>query len=341
MRLLSIFNNTPMASNPQFPPALIIPPLKPPHKQTIILLHGRGSSAAHFGPELLNMQFPPPPSNHPNPTPDQGATTPTATNLQTTVPHARFIFPTASRRRATIYKRSIINQWFDNWHVEQLVGDIDEDDQDGEAVYARSQDWLMIEGLQQTTEYLHDLLRREIELVPGGARNVVLGGISQGCAASLVAILLWEGEPLGALVGMCGWLPFVHSLQYRDEAAENDGSFDPFERDDAAVREAEARVETDVGAATVKELRERLELDKGGPDAGSRPVTLSTPVYLGHGVEDDRVPLRLGQISAEFLEAVGFNISIHTYPQLGHWYSASMLGDIAGFLKTSIDYDSS
>jgi hypothetical protein len=57
----------------------------------------------------------------------------------------------------------------------------------------------------------------EIELVD--AKNVVLWGLSQGCAASLVALLTWDGEPFGAVVGMCGWLPFRKHLE---EIASNE-----------------------------------------------------------------------------------------------------------------------
>lgn len=47
----------------------------------------------------------------------------------------------------------------------------------------------------------------------------VLGGLSQGCAAALVATLLWEGGRLGALVGMCGWLPYAARMSEEVEDA--------------------------------------------------------------------------------------------------------------------------
>lgn len=62
-------------------------------------------------------------------------------------------------------------------------------------------------GLRETTAYLHGLLRAEIAVPGGGAADVVLGRLSQGCAAARVALLLWEGKRPGAFVGMCGWLP--------------------------------------------------------------------------------------------------------------------------------------
>ncbi|KAK1495124.1 acyl-protein thioesterase [Colletotrichum cuscutae] len=86
-----------------FPPPMIIPPLKQPHQQTIILLHGRGSSAKIFAPELLSVPLD-------NSTTSPGLNTCTFRDL---LPHTRFVFPTAPRSRATIYRRAIINQWYD------------------------------------------------------------------------------------------------------------------------------------------------------------------------------------------------------------------------------------
>lgn len=72
-----------------------------------------------------------------------------------------------------------------------------------------------------------------------GAENVILGGLSQGCAAALVATLLWNGEPLAAVFGMCGWLPYRAHMQAIAEttAAEN---ADEEDEDDPFAHQAEA-----------------------------------------------------------------------------------------------------
>ena len=100
-------------------------------------------------------------------------------------------FPSASLSPATIYGGSKINQWFDNWHLEDR----------------HQKPELQVEGLRASTEYVHGLVKREIEKV--GKENVVLWGLSQGCATSLAALLLWDGEPFAAVVGTCGWLPLM------------------------------------------------------------------------------------------------------------------------------------
>lgn len=149
-----------------YPTPLTVSPLAA-HKQTFIFLHGRGSNASIFGPELLATSIP-----------EFGS-------LPLAFPHAKLIFPTASTRRATLFERKEIHQWFNNWSVE--------------ATSERQE--LQIEGLRETSAFVHGLLNEEIAAV--GAENVVLGGLSQGCAATLISMLLWEGEAFGAMVGMC------------------------------------------------------------------------------------------------------------------------------------------
>jgi predicted esterase len=218
----------------------------------------------------------------------------------------------------------------------------------------------MIEGLQQTTTFLHDLLRQEAELI-GGPKNLVLGGLSQGCAAGLVATLLWEGGRLGAIVGMCGWLPFKGVLETAagvgSKRLDLDGNlddlldFDPFGSSPVDPTEngldlfehphlthAEGKVEggndgtADPCAKAIFSLREAIEL-QGAPFLHGHPSITTTPVFLGHGVEDERVPAQLGQESAECLEALGIPIYWHEYQSLGHWYSEAMLADLVHFLQ--------
>ena len=208
------------ASRPStYPNPLIVPPLKT-HKETWIILHGRGSNAQKFGPELLAT-----------PIPGHGT-------LAQELPHAKFIFPTASLRRATIYKRSLITQWFDNWSLQAPT----------------QREELQIEGLRETTAFIHGLLREEIASV--GAENVVLGGLSQGCAAALIATLLWDGKPLAAVFGMCGWLPYRAHMQEIAETATEDA--DEEDEDDPFARQIEAgewRVTAHLGDDTLASVR--------------------------------------------------------------------------------------
>lgn len=316
-----------MAPIGSYPDPMVIPP-SAAHKQTLILLHGSGSSAAKFGPPLLA-------------TPILGATTATVAGpgshpldaapftLSTAFPHARFVFPTAPRGRATIYKRSIINQWFDRCHLHE----------------PDKRDWLQIDGLQQTTTFLHDLLRREIELV-GGARNVILGGISQGCAASLIAMLLWEGEPLGAVLGMCGWLPFCRCLEDVIASAEEGNNwgmstcygidFDPFERSSSGPdlgQPSDAVAEP--CALAIDWLREQLEMP---PSSTLRPPVQATPLFLGHGDLDEKVPIVLGRDASDCLRTLGVDVTWREYEGLEHWYSPAMLRELLDFVRSEANW---
>lgn len=56
----------------------------------------------------------------------------------------------------------------------------------------------MIQGLREASIFIDSLLEDAISEV--GPHNVALGGFSQGCAAMLISLLMWTGEPLGALL---------------------------------------------------------------------------------------------------------------------------------------------
>ncbi|KAJ7243729.1 Alpha/Beta hydrolase protein [Mycena rebaudengoi] len=295
-----------------YPDSLIVPPLSPPHLQTFIILHGRGSSSDKFGSVLLET-----------PVTQQDASQadkPQLATLAACFPHARFVFPTAARRRATVYRRALTRQWFDNWKLDPPATDREE---------------LQIPGLCETTIYLHDLLRTEIAAVPGGASNVVLGGLSQGCAASLVSLLLWEGEPLAAWFGMCGWLPFAASLTEmcvadgkggEGESVKDGDVFNPFERESESEDEHEEPAD-----AAISWLKEELQIPQGFTSKEA-PKSKETPLLLGHGVEDDKVSVVLGRSAHRCVSELGYDARWRQYESLGHWYSGEMLRDLAAFL---------
>jgi len=111
--------------------------------------------------------------------------------------------------------------------------------------------------------------------------------------------------------------------------------FDPFEREDGVAREEEEEVGVEV--KVVRVLREMLELDGNGPTR--RPKSFDTPVFLGHGMEDDKVPVTRGRGAAECLKAAGVDVHCQIYPELGHWYSPAMLTDMASFLVHRTRWD--
>jgi predicted esterase len=57
------------------------------------------------------------------------------------------------------------------------------------------------------------------------------------------------------------------------------------------------------------------------------------PVFLGHGIEDEKVPIEIGRKAKTCSELVGAYVQTVEYEGLGHWYSDKMLSDIFDFLK--------
>jgi predicted esterase len=211
------------------------------------------------------------------------------------------------------------HQWFDMWPLDTYAPEHKQE--------------VQLNGLKESVKYLHGLVKEAAEEV--GAENVVVVGLSQGCALGLVALLLWDGARLGAFVGMCGWLPLRKSMS---EALEDDNDGDGcddglFERagSDSHGPEKKTKVEQ-----AVDWLRDELNLPVEGPlnpnPKDGSPVT--TPIFLGHGMEDEKVPFELGKLASQFLKELGLDVTWEEYPELAHWYSADMLTDVLGFIQS-------
>ena len=298
----------PKVANGLFPePIVVLPQLD--CRQTFIILHGRGSTAQLFAPPLLETAAI------------------SGEKLQTAFPHAKLIFLTASRNRATIYKRSYTHQWFDHWHITEPN---------------KRQD-LMREGLHKSCEYIHGILQQEIKLV--GQENVVLWGLSQGCAMSLTALLTWDGEQFAATVGMCGYLPFANHIREIAKGGNSESGDDIFgqgedenllshsenEDYDNNLFEKDSSVKEDLSTQAVMFLRKEIDMD-----AKVGMVFREIPVFLGHGIDDEKVPIEIGQEANTCLELVGADVQMVEYEGLGHWYSDKMLSDIFDFLKEKL-----
>ncbi|KAJ4131827.1 hypothetical protein NW768_006027 [Fusarium equiseti] len=266
----------------EFTPLITSPPLSAPHKLTIIVLHGRGFNADKFhSPLLASLSSSP------------------SISFQESIPHARFVFPTAPLARATKYRRSLIHQWYEgtgDWEPEAR-GD-----------------------MRPSVEHIHGILQEEIGMLGGDAGRVVLVGFSQGGAMALVSWLLWQGHSLGAVVIMSGFMPLAETLmvENEDEGVSDDGMF-----------ETEEDIRTPLQKA-VDELREEAELNPE-PPARSFPF-VRTPVFMGHGRKDEDVELCHGQQAANCLERMGIEVEFKTYPDMAHWYCPEELGDISKFI---------
>ncbi|MCJ1479289.1 hypothetical protein MMC13_007974 [Lambiella insularis] len=280
------------------PPLLVYQP-KGQHTHTFIILHGRGSNAQSFGPEFML-------SEHSS-----------GKSLQDLLPGVKFVFPTARRRRMAGSNRCTIPQWFDIISVKDA--------------YAHGD--VQIEGLRESSVYIHEIVWQEMNLVR--CKNIILGGLSQGCAAGLYALLTFipprtrnDGCDLsiGAMVGMSGWLPFCKEI---DEMMCNGEKYgradDPFERGAGAEQKLDASTEA------LNFVRENIDFP---PLTGPGLSFLQTPIFLGHGTADKQVDIRLGEEAASTLKGIGMDVTWVAYRDFYHWYKEpDEIDDIITFLR--------
>ncbi|KAF1957711.1 alpha/beta-hydrolase [Byssothecium circinans] len=280
---------SPAQAKPWPPPFTTSPKSPHTHTHTFVLLHGLGSNGDKFGHELL----------------ETGLST-SQKNLADAFPGAKFTFPTAKTRRVTALKRSRIPAWFDTFSLADRS--LRED--------------VQIDGLVESAEYIRAIVREEVEKVP--ARNIVLGGLSNGCAMSLMVLLSLE-FPIGAYVGMSGRLPFRKDVEdiLRNADATTDDVFG----------EEDALGEKSAACQALEFVRDLLSLDSRDTETGVSGAFLSTPVFLGHGAKDDVVPSRFGEEAAGTLTSLGMDVTWKCYPELGHWYQVpEEIDDILAFL---------
>ena len=123
----------------------------------------------------------------------------------------------------------------------------------------------------------------------------------------------------------------------RGDAGEEEDGEDVFDRGEEVVVEDR---EEDLVVRAVQWLRDELEVPREGGSSGSVCSFRQTPLFLGYGVEDDRVSVVLGRNAAACLEALGVQtVRWSEYEGLEHWYSSDMLRDIVEFVRASTNWD--
>jgi predicted esterase len=264
------------------------------HTQTLILLHGLGSNGEKFGTELLAT-----------------GTTSAGQTLPEIFPGARFVFPTAKRRRSTAFNRAVITQWFD-------IASVDDPSFGCDKQY---------DGLADSRRHLLKILMGETELVP--PERIILGGLSHGCAMGL-AFMLGLDFALGGFVGMSGWLPFQRDLHDILNSSLPDEAEDIFDRTEAGEGSRDATVDA------LLFQREILSTERNDTDKIKN--CLSTPVFIGHGEVDEKVKVSLGEGIVSTLRSMGVDVTWRLYQDQGHWYRIpEEVDDIVQFIdvKTS------
>lgn len=136
------------------------------HTHTFILLHGKGSTASEFRKDFFESQA----SDN--------------STLPERFPSIKWVLPTAQM----IIFDGEMSQWFEMCSTDDP--------------FERQAD--QQSDLAAAVKSIHQIIDEESSIV--GAQNIILGGISQGCAVAIHA-LLNQNRQLGGFVGLCSWLP--------------------------------------------------------------------------------------------------------------------------------------
>lgn len=266
------------------------------HTHTLILLHGLGSNGEKFGTELLETGL-----------------TSSGQKLTELLPGARFVFPTSKRRRSTAFRRAMLTQWFDITCLE-------------DPSYRQER---QLDGLAESAQEILKIISAELKQVP--PQNLILGGLSQGCAMTL-AVLLCLDHPIGGYIGMSGYLTYESGLE--SAVADDDDSDNPFSNPDAS--EDAAMTHPTVKAQSFE--RDLLTLDL--LERPSKETTSwGTPVFLGHGSADEKVPCSLGESVARIMRGAGYEVTWRCYQGQGHWYKIpDEIDDICTFIASEVGW---
>jgi lysophospholipase-2 len=243
------------------------------HTHTIIFLHGRGSDAREFESEFFEGQA----------SDDRF--------LSQIFPGLKWVFPCAAVRYADTEKEEM-HQWFDMASVREPSKEQEK----------------QIQGLQESVSFVLDTIKKEAAEI-GGMENIFLGGISQGCATAIIALLI-GGIRIAGFVGLNSWLPFQNEFQ---------------------------RFSPETPTASVRYIRKLLYSNHPCPSFGEPQTVWQTPILLEHAKDDDVIPLENGFRLREGLKTIGMHVDCRFYEDGGHWVNEPHgIDDIVYFLTAQM-----
>lgn len=152
------------------------------HTHTVIMLHGRDSTASDFADEFFESRA----------SDDR--------TLPQIYPGVRWGFPDAGLLTSSRFDTKM-SQWFDMWTTEQ----------------PHEKEEIAREGIEAAVPRIIGLIEREAEATP--LNHIFLAGISQGSAVAVHA-LLRGGLDIGGYLGFCSWLPLQDELSKASTAMD-------------------------------------------------------------------------------------------------------------------------
>ncbi|ERF74381.1 hypothetical protein EPUS_02068 [Endocarpon pusillum Z07020] len=227
-------------------------------------------------------------------------------DLHSLFPSWRWVFPSSQSIWSSVFQEDI-TQWFD---IHSLT-DVD------------AKQELQMEGIRQSTKYVLALMEEEVQRLHNAREKLFVCGISMGGAIGLWTLLCQKaiGHNIGGFVGLSCWLPFTEVIKRHLWTVK-----DSLNSPGASPDEVEAR-------SFIAKI-----MDSKAASAG---LLSSTPVFLGHGVDDAYVDISLGRKVKEALKSIGFTPEWREYAgaeQEGHWIKEpEELADIAAFLITQAE----
>jgi predicted esterase len=279
-----------------FPPRHVYFPATPEHNFTVILLHDRGSNGPDLAFELATSY---------------------STAGQTIFEHfpsTRWVFPSA---RARYYYWTQEQQSRGDDNLPEWFGLVSADDPEPDR---------QVPGLQESVSYILRIIDEEIRRLDGNAGRIFIGGVGQGMAVGLVALICSQ-QKLGAFVGATGWIPFAETLNAFFERGETDqaggllrtiifgaaGQQQQQQQQQAPLQSLSALPPAQPSQSTSASL---VDVFPRKAIAGPSDIK-ETPVFLSHDEDNSSIDIRLGKTACYILQRLGFrNLSWKTYNRI-------------------------
>ncbi|PFH59615.1 hypothetical protein XA68_12102 [Ophiocordyceps unilateralis] len=251
------------------------------HTHTFILLHDVGSNGSEFGADLLRLGL-----------------TSTGRTLDQLFPGVRFVFPSAIFRSCNAINDHGISLWFN-------MASFGQPDFRPE---------LQVEGLTSSALQMTDLIRYETSLVE--ARNIVIGGLGQGCAMS-IDFLLGLNYSLGGFIGTNGYLPFGRNLENLTAEGSSEDNVDDNNNALTTARQGDGNSpdEPSVGLCVRVQRWVRYLMQICTPNIPRREeTTVRTPIFLALNDGEAAASHLHGQRAATALQRDGYDVVWEYYP---------------------------
>ncbi|KAI0531669.1 lysophospholipase II [Xylaria digitata] len=162
-------------------------------------------------------------------------------------------------------------------------------------------------GLHQSIERILGVISEEEMSVP--RERIFLAGISQGFVTAIAVFLTDTSKRFAGLIGLCSWMPAMSSA----------GDYPRFE--DTVDIEISTRCPRHPCLVALEPSR-------------------STPIFLGHSIDDNVVSIENGRELRNILQSRKLQVEWREYEDGGHWVNEPQgVDDIARFMNRHMASD--